>query len=99
MIDRISTTTRPGWGQIDAVHGFSEADRVLGHPMLADVLRLWAGLSRKGEPPSREDLDALILKPGVFSQVLLLEAVERNGVRDLRYRLIGVGSPIISAPT
>lgn len=91
MSDRIPTTTRPGWGRIDAEHDFAEADRVLGHPMLADVLRLWAGLRRKGEPPSREDLDGLILKPGVFSQVLLLEAVERNGLRDLRYRLIGVG--------
>lgn len=91
MSGRIPTTSQPGWARIDAEHDFAEADRVLGHPMLADVLRLWAGLRRKGEPPSREDLDALILKPGVFSQVLLLEAVERHGLRDLRYRLIGVG--------
>lgn len=91
MIDRIPTKTRPGWGRIDAEHDFADADRALGHPMLGDVLRLWAGLRRKGEPPSREDLDALILKPGVFPQILLLEAVERDGLRDLRYRLIGVG--------
>ena len=91
MSDRIPTTSEAGWGQIDAEHAFADADRVLGHPMLADVLRLWSGLRRKGEPPSREDLDALILQPGVFPQILLLEAVERNGLRDLRYRLIGVG--------
>ena len=91
MSDRIPTTSEPGWGRIDAEHDFADADRVLGHPMLADVLRLWSGLRRKGEPPSREDLDTLILQPGVFPQILLLEAVERAGLRDLRYRLIGVG--------
>ena len=91
MSDQIPTTSRPGWGQIDAEHDFAEVDRVLGHPMLADVFRLWAGLRRKGEPPSREDLDTLILQPGVFPQIMLLEAVERDGLRDLRYRLIGVG--------
>lgn len=91
MSDRIPTTSQAGWGQIDAEHAFAEADRVLGHPMLADVLRLWSGLRRKGEPPSREDLDTLILRPGVFPRIILLEAVERAGLRDLRYRLIGVG--------
>ncbi len=91
MSDRIPTTSQAGWGQIDAEHDFADADRVLGHPMLADVLRLWLGLRRKGEPPSREDLDTLILQPGVFPQIMLLEAVERAGLRDLRYRLIGVG--------
>ena len=91
MSDRIPTTSEPGWGRIDAEHDFADADRVLGHPMLADVLRLWLGLRRKGEPPSREDLDTLILQPGVFPQIILLEAVERAGLRDLRYRLIGVG--------
>lgn len=91
MIDQIPTTSRAGWGRIDAEHDFAEAARVLGHPLLGDVFRLWASLRRKGEPPSREDLDALILQPGVFPQVMLLEAVERNGRRDLRYRLIGVG--------
>lgn len=91
MIDRIPTTSRPGWGQIDAERDFAEADRVLGHALLGDVFRLWASLRRKGEPPSREDLDSLILRPGIFPQVMLLEAVERNERRDLRYRLIGVG--------
>jgi hypothetical protein len=91
MIDQIPTRSRAGWGQIDAEHDTADADKVLGHPMLADLLRLWSGLCRNGEPPAREDLDDLILKPGIFPQIRLLEGVERHGRRDLRYRLIGIG--------
>jgi hypothetical protein len=89
MNAHIPTISRPGWARIDAEHDVAEAGQVLGHPMLADVLRLWLGLRRKGEPPLREDLDTLILQPGIFPQIVLMEGVERCGRRDLRYRLIG----------
>jgi hypothetical protein len=91
MIDQIPTVSRPGWARIEAEYDLIEADRVLGHPMLVNVLRLWMGLRRNGQPPSREDIDALILQPGVFPQIMLLEALSRCGRRDLRYRLVGVG--------
>lgn len=91
MIDQIPTTSRRGWARIEAEHDIAEADKVLGHPTLVDLLKLWAGLCRNGEPPAREDVDALILKPGIYPQIMLLEGVERNGRRDLRYRLIGTG--------
>lgn len=84
-------TSRPGWALAGVEHDAAAAERVLGHPLLIDVFRQWQGLCRNGEPPAREDLDPLIFKPGVFPQLLLMEGVERNGVRDLRYRLVGVG--------
>ncbi len=89
MTDQIPTRSRAGWGQIDAEHDTADADKVLGHPMLADLLRLWTGLCRKGELPSRDDLDSAIFRPGVFPQIILLEGVERGGRRDLRYRMMG----------
>lgn len=91
MSEKIPTASRVGWATVDAEHDIAEAGSVLGHPMLLDVLRRWHELCRKGEPPSREDLDSLILKPDVFPQISLLEGVERNGLRDLRYRVLGTG--------
>lgn len=94
MVDQIPTKSGRGWARVEAEHDVSEAEALLGHPMLVGVLRLWIGLCRNGEPPSREDIDSLILQPGVFPQILMLEGVEREGRRDLRYRVIGVGLAI-----
>ncbi|MBM3548822.1 MAG: PAS domain-containing protein [Alphaproteobacteria bacterium] len=91
MNAHIPTISRAGWSRIGAEHDVDDASAVLGHPMLADVLRLWRGLCSKGQLPLRENLDALILQPGIFPQIALLEGVERCGRRDLRYRLIGIG--------
>ena len=91
MTDKIPTTSRPGWARIEAEHDIAEADKFLGHPLLVDLLRLWADLCRDGQPPAREDVDNLIFKPGVFPNIFLLEGVERSGGRDLRYRVIGNG--------
>jgi hypothetical protein len=91
MSERIPTTSRPGWGRVDAEHDIADAGRVLGHPLLVEVLAAWQRLPRKGPLPAREDLDELILKPGLFPQIVLAEGVERDGRRDVRYRLIGTG--------
>lgn len=91
MTDTIPTTSRPGWARIEAELDIADADRVLGHPLLVDLLKLWAKLCRNGQPPAREDVDDLIFKPGVFPNIFLLEGVERDAGRDLRYRVIGKG--------
>ncbi len=91
MTDKIPTTSRPGWARIEAEHDIAEADKILGHPLLVDLLRLWSGLRRNGAPPAREDVDSLIYKPAILPNVFLLEGVERSGGRDLRYSLIGKG--------
>ena len=73
MIDKIPTTSRPGWARIEAEHDIAEADKVLGHPLLVDLLRLWSGLRRNGEPPAREDVDGLIYRPSILPNIFLLE--------------------------
>lgn len=91
MTDRIPTASRVGWATIEAEHDFTEAEVVLGHPLLVGLLCRWQSLCQDGEPPRRDHdgIDALILKPDVFPQISMVEGVERNGLRDLRYRMIG----------
>ncbi len=91
MTDKIPTTSRPGWARIEAEHDIAEAHKVLGHPLLLDLLKLWAQLCRNGEPPAREDVDDLIYRPSILPNIFLLEGVERSGGRDLRYSVIGKG--------
>ncbi|MBM3535619.1 MAG: PAS domain-containing protein [Alphaproteobacteria bacterium] len=91
MNAHISIMSRAGWSQVDSERDVSEADQVLGNPILSGALRLWFGLCRKGQLPLREDLDTLILRPDIFPRIVLLEGVERGGRRDLRYRLFGTG--------
>lgn len=91
MTDRIPTTSRRGWAHIEAEHDIAEADRVLGHPLLVNLLKLWAKLCRNGEPPARDDVDDLLFKPGAFPNIFLLEGVERSDGHDLRYRMVGKG--------
>jgi len=91
MNAQIPTISRAGWSRIEAEHDIDAAAEVLGHPVLADVLRLWRGLCARGQLPLRENLDTLILQPEIFPQIALLEGVERCGRRDLRYRLVGIG--------
>jgi hypothetical protein len=60
---------------------------VTDDPVLIELYEIWRRLHADGQPPSRADVDPLVLGPVVLPHIILTELAE-HGAR-LRYRLVG----------
>ncbi len=86
---RLNVISEEAWASNPERIGLDQAAAVIADPMLQRLLDYWLDLRRRGEAPSRAEIDPRALGADMLPLLVMFDCVERGGRADCRYRLVG----------